>query len=100
MRGQKTVMIVLASICVVLGAALWAQAQQPQPPRQPQGDGFVLQPKWAPIDPVAPTVLSDGDLGFRVLGMRRQTPVGEWVVRINGEWRPVEVGSAPGLQMR
>ena len=97
MKLQKTIVVVLASLCAVLGAALWAQAQ-PQ-----RGDGFVIPPAWktAPVQPVTPTVLSDGDVGFRVIGMRGQTPVGEWLVRINGVWREAETGSSyPGLQMR
>ena len=40
--------------------------------------------------PVSPVVLSGGDLGFRMTGHKRGTPVGQLVVRVNGEWREVE----------
>lgn len=97
MALRKHITVLLAVVAIVLVAALWAEAQQP---RSTQGDGFVVQPQWSPVAPVAPTVLSDSDLGFRVLAMRGQTPVGEWVVRINGEWRRVEAGTDPRRQMR
>ena len=38
------------------------------------------------INPVTPTVLTGGDIGFRVNGDRGGTPVGELVVKINGQW--------------
>jgi hypothetical protein len=40
--------------------------------------------------PVTPVVLSGADLGFRMTGHKRGTPVGQLVVRVNGEWREVE----------
>ena len=68
---------------------IWAHAQS-----------RAVVPGWTPVEPVAPTVISDGDIGFRLLGMRGQTPVGQWVVRINGEWKNVEAGGDPHFQMR
>jgi hypothetical protein len=44
-------------------------------------------------NPVSPTVLTGGDIGFRVEGIRGNTPVGTLVVRVNGEW--VEADTAP-----
>ena len=38
------------------------------------------------VNPVTPTVLSGGDIGFRVEGDRGGTPVGELVVKVNGQW--------------
>ena len=43
------------------------------------------------INPVTPTVLTGGDLGFRVEGDRAGTPVGELVVKINGQWVAADV---------
>lgn len=36
--------------------------------------------------PVTPTVLSGGDIGFRVQGRAGDRVIGTFVVRINGEW--------------
>lgn len=40
--------------------------------------------------PVDPVVLTGSDLGFRVTAFKRGTPVGQLVVRIDGEWKEVE----------
>ena len=40
--------------------------------------------------PVTPVVLSGTDIGFRMTARKRGTPVGQLVVRIDGEWREVE----------
>ena len=40
-----------------------------------------------PIDPV---VLSGSDFGFRMTARKGGTPVGQLVVRIDGEWKEVE----------
>ena len=64
---------VVAAICL-LGTWGWATAQ-----------GAVA------IRPVPPRVLSGGDFGFRVEGLRGDTPVGRVVVQVNGRWVPVEV---------
>jgi hypothetical protein len=77
MKAHRIVIIVLASVLVTLGAAVWAHAQAPQ----------VLP---------APTVISGSDIGFRVdpIWTQRQGKVsGRWVVRINGEW--VEPSGVP-----
>jgi hypothetical protein len=41
-------------------------------------------------EPVAPVVLSGNDLGFRMTARKRGTPVGQLVVRVDGEWKEVE----------
>lgn len=60
----------------------------------------VVTAAWATaqsvaIQPVTPTVLSAGDLGFRVEGHRGGKPVGTLVVKINGQWVEAELAS-PG----
>jgi len=40
--------------------------------------------------PVDPVVLTGSDLGFRVTAVKRGTPVGQLVVRVDGEWKEVE----------
>lgn len=40
--------------------------------------------------PVDPVVLSGNDLGFRMTARKRDTPVGQLVVRVDGEWKEVE----------
>lgn len=43
------------------------------------------------VKPVTPTVLTGGDFGFRVEGDRAGTPVGELVVKVNGQWVAADV---------
>jgi hypothetical protein len=51
------------------------------------------------VKPVTPTVLTGGDIGFRVEGDRAGTPVGEIVVKINGQWVAADV-SPTGLPQK
>ena len=53
------------------------------------GAWAFAQPSVAP-QPVTPVVYSGADIGFRVTQRRGETPVGELVVRINGEWKPAQ----------
>ena len=48
------------------------------------------------IERVAPRIMSGGDVGFRVEGLRGGTPVGTIVVQVNGQWVAAEV-APPGL---
>ena len=50
------------------------------------------------VNPVTPTVMTGGDVGFRVEGLRGSTPVGTLVVKVNGQWVAAEIagiGSTP-----
>jgi hypothetical protein len=40
--------------------------------------------------PVPPTIMSGGDIGFRMTARKGATPVGQLVVKVDGEWREVE----------
>ena len=40
--------------------------------------------------PVPPAVLSGADIGFRMTARKGTTPVGQLVVKVDGEWREVE----------
>ena len=62
---------------VLLGVAAWSRAQTAVVP-----------------NPVPPVVLAGPDVGFRMTGVKRGTPVGQLVVRINGEWKVVEFATA------
>ena len=42
--------------------------------------------------PVPPVVLAGPDVGFRMVAVKGDTPVGQLVVRVNGEWKVVEFG--------
>jgi len=48
------------------------------------------------IERVTPRIMSGGDAGFRVEGLRGGTPVGTLVVQVNGQWVAAEIAS-PGL---
>jgi hypothetical protein len=54
--------------------------------------GAALAHEQAAIQPVPvpPTVLSGGDIGFRMTARKGATPVGQLVVRVDGEWREAE----------
>jgi len=43
--------------------------------------------------PSTSVVLAGPDVGFRMTAQKGDTPVGQLVVRINGEWKVVEFGS-------
>ena len=44
---------------------------------------------------VPPVVLAGPDVGFRMTGVKGDTPVGQLVVRVKGEWKVVEFGIVP-----
>jgi hypothetical protein len=47
--------------------------------------------------PVDPVVLSGSDIGFRMTARKGDTPVGQLVVRVDGQWREVEYSFAVKL---
>lgn len=61
------------AIAALLGAAAWGYAQGAASPQRP-----------------IPFVISGSDMGFEVVGRRKEKPVGRLVVRIDGEWKEVE----------
>ena len=48
------------------------------------------------IERVTPRIMTGGDVGFRVEGLRGSTPVGTVVVQVNGQWVAAEI-APPGL---
>ena len=75
MRLDVRVGVLGVFLVVMLGLAGWSRAQ----------------PAYA-ARPVPPVVLAGPDVGFRMTGVKGDTPVGQLVVRINGEWKVVEFG--------
>jgi hypothetical protein len=64
----------LSIVLILIAATAWATSQ------------VVM------VEPVTPTVVAGGDVGFRVEGLRGgSTPVGTLVVRVNGAWVEAEV---------
>lgn len=43
------------------------------------------------VTKVPPKVMTGSDVGFRVEGIRGDTPVGTLVVKVNGEWVEAEI---------
>jgi hypothetical protein len=73
---RRLVTIVLVSLTtLVLSAAAYSQV--------------AIRPV-----PVTPVVLSGDDLGFRMTARKGSTPVGQLVVRVDGEWKEVEFSYA------
>jgi hypothetical protein len=81
-------MLLLAVVWVVsmFAAGVWGYAQVPLPQPAPRLPGASGQP----------TVISGPDLGFRVDGHKGNTPLGRFVVRIDGQW--VEIEEAAGVR--
>lgn len=57
---------------------------------------IVVATVWATAQavattPVTPMVMSGADVGFRVEGIRGNTPVGTLVVKVKGEWVEVDI---------
>jgi hypothetical protein len=71
----------MAGVVLALATARWTYAQ-------------VIA-----VNPVTPTVLAGGDFGFRIEGDRGGTPVGELVVKVNGQWVVAELAPT-GLPRR
>jgi hypothetical protein len=61
-------LIVCMMLIVFLAGAAWANAQRQT------------------LTPLDPTILSGGDIGFRMVGRKGDTAIGSLVVRVNGEW--------------
>ena len=51
--------------------------------------GATVAPGQSAIQPipVPPVILSGADIGFRMTARQGSTPVGQLVVRVDGEWR-------------
>jgi hypothetical protein len=81
-------MMLLAVVWVVsmFAAGVWSYAQVPLPQPAPRSPGATEQP----------TVIAGPDLGFRVDGHKGTTPLGRFVVRIDGQW--VEIEEAAGVR--
>jgi len=81
---KKMLLLAVVWVASMFGAGVWgyAQVQLPQPaPRLPG---------------TQPTVISGPDLGFRVDGHKGNTPLGRFVVRIDGHW--VEIEETAGIR--
>jgi hypothetical protein len=72
--------VVLGLVLGGVSAIGYSQARQPQP--------------------VAPKTFSGEELGFRMTARKGETPVGQLVVRVDGEWREVEFSSGMKLITR
>jgi hypothetical protein len=46
--------------------------------------------QFVSAQPVEPKVLSGSDIGFRMTARKGDTPVGQIVVRVDGQWKEVE----------
>lgn len=78
MTLRKRFVVIAVWVISMFAAGLWGHAQAPLP-----------QPRSAP-SPLQPTVISGTDLGFRVDARKGNTPIGRFVVRIDGRWVEIE----------
>ena len=80
MALRTRIVVIGLWVASVLVAGLLVHAQAPLPPREPQ----------SPVPQPGPTVIAGNDLGFRIDSRKGRTPIGRFVVRINGEWVEIE----------
>ncbi len=79
--SRRALVLLIAVWCgSLLAVAEWAGAQF----------GFR---RWVPLS--EPVVLTGDEIGFRVHGMRGDTPMGVIVVREGDAWVEAELGTAP-----
>jgi len=83
MIPRKRFVVVALWVVSMFAAGMWGHAQAPQPPREPR-------PAPSQVQPLQKTVISGADLGFRVDSRKGNTPLGRFVVRIEGQWVEVE----------
>ena len=79
LRARTVVILLWGASLVFVGVWTSAQSQVPPPAAEP------------PLE--QPLVLSGSDVGFRVESRRGDVPRGQLVVKINGAWVPVVIGS-------
>lgn len=79
-RKRLTLLAIAASVLILVAIAAHAQIR-----------GDVIPPPG--VTPAAPNVVSGSDFGFRIDGMKGDTPVGAFVIRRNGQWIQVELGA-------
>lgn len=82
MTLRKRSIAVALWVVSILAAGMWGHAQAPQPPREPRPAPSQVLPQK--------TVISGADVGFRVDARKGNTPIGRFVVRIDGQWVEVE----------
>jgi len=62
------------------------------------GAAFAASAQFDKVNPVRePRVMSGPDIGFRITGLRGSTPVGDLVVKVNGEWVTAEIRPTPNV---
>ena len=81
-QAKRNIMLLIICIAVLATFVRWTSAQVPGRPGGLGRDQIVLE---------QPTVLAGSDLGFRVVRLDREIPVGQFVVRINGVWKDVQL---------
>ena len=92
MRKYIGLGLVLAAIFM---AGFWTRAQVQAPPNSPRLPPVIPPPGFEGPNS---TVVSGGDVGFRIDGWDGDTPVGRWVIRSDGRW--VEPRTAGGSVRR
>ncbi len=82
MSLRKRFVVIAVWVVSMCAAGIWGHAQVPPTPREPRPTPSQLQPQL--------TIISGNDLGFRVDAHKGNTPIGRFVVRIDGRWVEIE----------
>ena len=86
----RTGLVAISWVLWLVLVGMFVSADVPQTPPgaiQPPSD------RGRPIRSKLPAVISGNDLGFRVESTRNGIPVGQFVIRINGQWVDAQVGT-------
>jgi hypothetical protein len=78
----KSVAAAVVALVLIVAATAWVTAQA------------------LAVTPVTPKVMTGPDVGFRVEGLRGNTPVGKIVVKVNGEWVEADVAGIATKSLR
>ena len=87
--APRGLLIVFLVVVAFLAGGAWGHAQRVTQVPAPRTPGNVVVQQES-----EPVVLSGADIGFRMHGKQRGTPVGVLVVRVDGQWREVQFAMA------
>jgi hypothetical protein len=86
----RTGMVAISWVLWLILVGMFVSAEVPQTPpaaiQPPADQGRTNRKK-------SPTVIAGNDLGFRVESTRNGVPVGQFVIRINGQWVDAQLGT-------
>jgi hypothetical protein len=59
--------------------------------------GTIVQAQSYAVNPLPPKTVFGDDFGFRIIGEQNGALIGTPLVKVNGKWVEVKIGSIPSL---